>query len=842
MTASRTSAAHTGAGRAGDQRVATVSPPAAFAVVGSLGGLTVDEMERVVGRGGDGRASVELSRSVAAIIEGVRTGGDDSLRALAARYDGVVPEALEVPRGDWERALSRLDATVRGALDEAAANITAFHRTQLPVSTEVEIAPGVRLGRRPEPLRRVGVYVPGGRAAYPSSVLMGVIPARVAGVDEVLVCSPPGPDGLPPAAVLAACSLAGADRIFAVGGAGAVAALALGTETIPVVDAVVGPGNAYVTEAKRQLNGIVRIDSPAGPSEVLVIADETADPDLIAAELLAQAEHDPDAAAVLVTTYARATADVQACVERRLAVEPRADTIRQALAARGGLLVAATLDEAAAFSESYAPEHVIVMTREPRALLPGLRRAGTVFLGASSSVAFGDYTTGANHVLPTAGAARAWSGLSTLSFMRWTTYQELTPSAAARLAAPTATLAFAEGLPAHARAALMRASASVSEDALDAAPADTARCQRPADPDEASPAAPPPASRAAYAALSLYDPGRTPCDVDLSDNTNLFGPAPSVRPVLHSAPNDALTRYPSVYATELKRALADLHDVAPENIATGCGSDDVIDSAIRAFGETGDVVAFPDPTFGMVASFGRMNGLETTPVPLTPTLEIDAGAIVATRARVTYLCRPNNPTGTLFRRDDVETVCSRAAGLVLVDEAYADFADDDMVGFATESDRTVVLRTLSKAYGLAGLRVGYAVGPARLISEIEKSRGPYKVGGLGEAAALAVLRHDAGWVRDRIDDVRTNRARLQDELRRRGMPALPTDANFVLMPVPGSASRWGAALRSRGVGTRPFAGLPRLGDCLRISIGSWPQLQRFLDALDEVRADMEVPR
>jgi histidinol dehydrogenase len=840
MTAARPFTARTGAGGTGDPQMATVSPPAAFAIVGPLRGLTVDELERVVGRGGDGHASAELIRSVGAIIEDVRTRGDESLRDLAARHDGVIQDALEVPRREWERALSRTDGAVRSALEEAAGNVAAFHRTQLPAATEVEISPGVRLGRMPEPLRRVGVYAPGGRAAYPSSVLMGVIPARVAGVREVLVCSPPGPDGLPPASVLAACALAGADRVFAVGGAGAVAALAFGTETVPRVDAVVGPGNAYVTEAKRQLNGIVRIDSPAGPSEVLVIADETADAELVAAELLAQAEHDPDAAAVLVTTHAPAIPDVLACVERRLADEPRADTIRQSLATRGALLSAGTLAEAVAFSESYAPEHVIVMTREPRELLPGLRRAGTVFLGGSSSVAFGDYTTGANHVLPTAGAARAWSGLSTLSFMRWTTYQELTPAAAARLAVPTATLAFAEGLPAHARAALMRASAPPTRapagpapsDTDDGSSADTARGQRPA--------GPPPTPRAAYGELSLYDPGRTPCDVDLSDNTNLFGPAPSVRSALREAPDASLTRYPSVYAVELKRALAERHGVAPENITTGCGSDDVIDSALRAFGESGDGVAFPDPTFGMISAFGRMNALDAVPVPLTPTMGIDVERLLATRARVMYVCRPNNPTGTLFNRDEIEAVCRRAAGLVLVDEAYADFANDDMVGFATASDRTVVLRTLSKAYGLAGLRVGYAVGPAALIAEIEKSRGPYKVGGLAEAAALAVLRHDAGWVRDRIDDVRENRERLQDELRRRDMPALPSDANFVLVPVLGNAARWGAALRSRGVGTRPFARLPHLGDCLRISIGPWQMLLRFLDALDDVRSEVEV--
>src|SRR5688572_7086367 len=422
-----------------------------FAVRGELATLTAAERARLFDRGRATDSSVEAT--VRAIIADVRTRGGPALRELALRFGGAQLHSLEVPRAACERALHDLAAPLRTALERAAANIEVFHRAQLPAPLELETEPGVVLGRRTEPLRRVGVYAPGGRAAYPSSVLMGVVPAKVAGVEEVMVASPPAPDGMPPAAVLAACALAGADRVFALGGAGAVAALALGTASVPRVDCIVGPGNAYVTEAKRQLTNVLAIDSPAGPSEVLIIADDTADAALLAAELLAQAEHDPDAAAVLVSTHERVLDDVDAEVQRVLGRQPRADTIRAALAARGALLFARDLDEAAQFATQYAPEHLLVCTSEPRVLLPQLRAAGSIFLGASSSVVFGDYITGANHVLPTAGLARAYSGLSTLDFVRWVTYQELTPAAAARLAAPTAALASAEGLPAHATAA-----------------------------------------------------------------------------------------------------------------------------------------------------------------------------------------------------------------------------------------------------------------------------------------------------------------------------------------------------------------------------------------------------
>ncbi|HEX6309582.1 MAG TPA: histidinol dehydrogenase [Longimicrobiales bacterium] len=749
------------------------------------------------------------------IIADVRDRGDAALRDLARRFDGVELPELEVPRGAWDRALAQLDPAVRTALEAAAANITAFHRAQLPAALELETAPGVRLGRRAEPLRRIGVYVPGGRAAYPSSVLMGVLPARVAGVDEVIVCSPPGGDGLPADAVLAACALAGADRVFAIGGAGAIAALAYGTDSVPRADKVVGPGNAWVTEAKRQLNGVIAIDSPAGPSEVLILADDCAEAELVAAEMLAQAEHDPDAAALVVSTDAALLDRVAAELERMLDRQPRADIIRASLSANGALLHAPSLDDAARFAEEYAPEHLVVMTRDPRALLPALRSAGTIFLGAASSVAFGDYITGANHVLPTGGLARTYAGLSTADFLRWTTYQEVTPAAAAALAEPTATLAEAEGLPAHAAAARLRSRGAPR-----------------GEPDRQ------PVLRAAYADLMLYDPGRTPCDVDLSDNTSLFGPAPSVRDTIVRIGDERITRYPSVYAGELRDALARLHGVGPENIATGCGSDDVIDSALRAFCESGDVVAHPEPTFGMIPVFARMNTLRTTAVPLREDFGLDADGLIRARARITYVCRPNNPTGTQFDRAATERVCTEAGGIVLIDEAYADYADDDMTAFAIASGRVLVLRTLSKARGLAGLRVGYAIGAPRLIAEVEKSRGPYKVSAVAEQAALSVLQRDRAWVERNIAEVRRSRSRLRAALRDRGISTPDSAANFLLLSVPGSAREWNRRLRERGVAVRPFEDLPGSGDCIRVSVGPWAMMQRFLDAFDGVLETM----
>lgn len=395
----------------------------------------------------------KVREQTAAIVGDVRARGDAALHDLARRFDGVELDSLEIPRARWTAALNSLNANLRRAMERSANNIRRAHEAFLPKAAECEPEPGIVIGRRPDPLARVGVYAPGGIAAYPSSLLMGAVPARVAGVTEVIVCSPPEPDGAPSRVLLAAAALASVDRVFAIGGAGAIAAMAYGTESVPRVDRIVGPGNAYVAEAKLQVSGSVGIDSPAGPSELLVLADESCDPPGVAAEVLAQAEHDARACVVVVALDERTGGAISDAVAALIDRQPRAEIIARALADNGGVLVAESTDEAIAFANAYAPEHLLVMLAEASAALPRLRNAGTVFLGAASSVTFGDYMTGANHVLPTGGLARSYSGLSVLDFVRWTTYQRVSPAAAQTLGDDVAAFATAERLPGHALAA-----------------------------------------------------------------------------------------------------------------------------------------------------------------------------------------------------------------------------------------------------------------------------------------------------------------------------------------------------------------------------------------------------
>lgn len=395
-----------------------------------------------------------VGERTASIVTRVRREGDEALRALAHELDGVDLDELEVPRVRWQSALEALPPALRAALERSAENVGRVHRAFRPVAQETESEPGIIVGRRPDPLGRVGVYAPGGRAAYPSSVLMGIVPARVAGVGEIVLCSPPSREtGAPSDVVLAAAALAGADRVFALGGAGAIAAMAYGTASVPRVDRIVGPGNAYVAEAKLQVANVVAIDSPAGPSELLVVCDDSVDPALVAREMLAQAEHDPLAAVVAVTTSARSAQAIVDALGAQLPAQPRAEICRAALEGQGAVLFADSLAACVAFANDYAAEHLLLAVEPLDAVLGQLRNAGTVFVGPSASVAFGDYMTGANHVLPTGGLARSYSGLSTLDFVRWTTYQRVTVEAAARLSDDVGIFADAERLPGHAFAA-----------------------------------------------------------------------------------------------------------------------------------------------------------------------------------------------------------------------------------------------------------------------------------------------------------------------------------------------------------------------------------------------------
>jgi histidinol dehydrogenase len=403
------------------------------------------------------RTSAAVEARVRRIVADVERRGDRALIDWTRRLDGVrlTPARLRVPTDDLAAAFRALPATARRDLTLAASRIRAFHLRQRERSWTFHDPTGARLGQRITPLERVGVYVPGGRAAYPSTVLMTVVPARVAGVDEVVAASPAGIDGHPQV-ILAACHIAGVDALYRIGGAQAIAALAFGTATVPRVDKVVGPGNVYVATAKRLCYGRIDIDSIAGPSEVLVLADGSADPGMIAADLLAQAEHDPMAASICLTADARLATRVVAALEEQLAVLPRRAVAARALAAFGAVVVTRSLADAVVIANRLAPEHLELLVRDPARWVDRLRHAGAIFVGPHTPEAFGDYLAGPNHVLPTGGTARWASPLGVYDFVKRTSMIQAAPRTLARLGPAVMRLAALEGLEAHGRAVARR--------------------------------------------------------------------------------------------------------------------------------------------------------------------------------------------------------------------------------------------------------------------------------------------------------------------------------------------------------------------------------------------------
>ncbi|MDU7337435.1 MAG: histidinol dehydrogenase [Clostridium sp.] len=393
---------------------------------------------------------------VAKILEQVKTRGDSAIDEFTLQFDGVLPEKRELNRDDMQELAKSCDPEFISALERAASNIRDFHQRQAQQSWLTTRADGVLMGQRVRGLQRVGIYVPGGTAAYPSSVLMNAIPAKIAQVGEIIMATPPQKDGKPNPNIMAAALIAGVDRIFLMGGAQAAAALAYGTQTIPRVDKIVGPGNIYVATAKKQLYGLVDIDMIAGPSEILVLADETANPKYLAADLLSQAEHDVLASAILLTTSLELAQKIANELEEQTARLERKEIIEQSLQNYGALLVCDTMQEAVSFANSLAPEHLEVCCENPMEYLGKLDNAGSVFLGNYSPEPLGDYYAGANHVLPTGGTARFFSPLSVDSFLKKSSFIYYTKEALAAAGTDVITLANAEGLTAHANSIQVR--------------------------------------------------------------------------------------------------------------------------------------------------------------------------------------------------------------------------------------------------------------------------------------------------------------------------------------------------------------------------------------------------
>jgi len=418
---------------------------------GSVGPELIAQLKRRAGK-----TDSDIERTVSEIIEAVRERGDAAVRDYTLKFDGFLPEPLELGREAMKTAAQACDPDFLSAVDRASENIREFHEHQKQQSWFTTRPDGVMMGQRVRGLARVGIYVPGGTAAYPSSVLMNAIPAKIAGVGEIVMVTPPGKNGRPNPNIIAAAYMSGVDRIFQIGGAQAVAALAFGTESVPMVDKIVGPGNIYVATAKKQLYGSVGIDMVAGPSEILILADETANPSFLAADLMSQAEHDVLASSILLTTSREIAEKTVAEISRQIQNLSRREMIEKSLENYGAVVVCSSMDDAVSFANELSPEHLELCVAKPMEYLGKIDNAGSVFLGEFSPEPLGDYFAGPNHVLPTSGTARFFSPLSVDTFLKKSSFLYYTKQALSLAKDDIITLAEAEGLTAHANSIQVR--------------------------------------------------------------------------------------------------------------------------------------------------------------------------------------------------------------------------------------------------------------------------------------------------------------------------------------------------------------------------------------------------
>lgn len=421
---------------------------------GKLSEIPEKEIQALVERGGGELANV--NDTVSSILTDVRSEGDAALRKYTQRFEGANIDAIEVSKDEIEKAYKSIDEDLIKHLEIAASNIRKFHEAQMPDKIWfMQLSPGIELGQKVTALASVGAYVPGGRASYPSTALMTIIPAKVAGVRKVVMCTPPGPDGRVNPLTLAAAKVAGADHVYRVGGVQAIAAMAYGTESVMKVDKIVGPGNVYVTAAKMQIRDMAEIDFPAGPSEVLIIADDSAYPEMIASDMIAQAEHDPQAVSVLVTTSEKLADMVKEEVLKQAQSTLRKEIVSSSLK-NAAILIADSIEQCVDLSNRFAPEHLEIMTENNNATLENIEHAGSIFVGNYAPVPVGDYASGTNHVLPTAGYARMYSGLNIMHFLKVSSIQRISKEGLATIGDTVISLAEKEGLQAHADAVRVR--------------------------------------------------------------------------------------------------------------------------------------------------------------------------------------------------------------------------------------------------------------------------------------------------------------------------------------------------------------------------------------------------
>lgn len=758
----------------------------------------------------DSLESDDVEVAVRSIVRDVKARGDVAVLERTQHFDGATLTTLRLPDDELRALAAQCDPKLRAILHDAAQRIRAFHEPQKPQGFVLE---GGRLRLRVHALDVVGLYVPGGRASYPSTVLMTAIPASVAGVARVCVATPPRKDGTIAPAIAAACLEAGVTDVFRMGGAQAVAAFAYGTESVPVVDKICGPGNAWVAAAKRQVAGRVGVDMFAGPSEVLIVDDGRGDVRHIALDLLAQAEHDPKAIALCVTTSRTLWESLPGVLAAELASVPNA-VASMCVAERAAVILARDVEEALVFADAFAPEHLEWLA-DP-ALVDRITHAGAIFVGPHTPEPVGDYFAGPNHTLPTGGTSRFASALSTTDFVRKTHVIAWDEDELARHGDAIATFARAEGLIAHARSVEERHAHAPATTAVDVTQYVLASVTR-------------------QKAYTLEAPPEAPIKLNQNEAAEDL-PSSLKAEILAGFSRVDFRRYPPFDAGRVQRAIAEADGWQPDGVLVGNGSNELLTLLFRSVLGPGERVVRPSPCFSLYPLHLDATGAVQSLVHLKADDDfawpVDELVKKSRSAKVVVVASPNNPTGSVLPPHAIDRLLRESNALIIIDEAYRDFCDQDFVSHLRHSERVVLLRTFSKAMAMAGLRFGYLLGAPALCRELLKVLLPYNVSTLTQDAALAVLaRREV--VTELCARVRDNRSTLTASLRARGRRVIEGGANFVLMGSPDPKAEF-KALLAQGVLVRDLSSA--VPGFLRVSVGTPAEHARLLQVLPELTA------
>ena len=786
------------------------------------------------------------------IIAQVQQQGDCALINLTQQYDGVSLNNFLVTADEFSDAYQQIDTETLAAIKFAYEQITAQHAAYLPSAKNISIISGVACQRQPRPIPRVGLYVPGGSAPLVSTALMLGVPSRLANCPLRVLCTPANKEGKINPYLLVAASLSGIDQVYKLGGAQAIAAMAYGTESIPKVDKIFGPGNAWVTQAKilvAQDPLGASIDMPAGPSELVVIADNNANPDFVAADLLSQAEHGPDSQVMLITLSEELATAVEQALEKQLSLLSRRSIAEKSLLYARVIIVEAVA-QAIAISNQYAPEHLILQTAQAQSYVGQIQNAGAVFRNWAPETV-GDYVTGSNHVLPTSGYARNYSGLSVLDFMKFINVQTVTEEGLQAIGPYAAEIAEIEGLTAHKQAVVLRLD-SLNNPLSPTRPFETLRSSGQTDRS-------PQGERAREDGRGGITDGITPL---IRPDLLHFSPYSSARdeakegkiflnanesPWNHQPIEKIiLNRYPEKQPRAVLQQLAALYKLPAAQIALFRGSDEAIDLLTRLFCRAGqDAVMICPPTFGMYAICAQLQNAEVIEVPLLKEkgFQLDLTAMLqrwSPAIKLIYICSPNNPTGNVMNTEDILQLCQALTGksMIVVDEAYVDYAKTEALQqHLAHYENLALLRTFSKAYGLAGARCGVLLGSAELIQWMGKIMSPYPLSALTiQAVAHTLLETSIKKIQQQVSWVKQERDQLYQFLL--GLPwvnkVYPSEANYLFLEVNDAPKIMEECMRY-GIVLRSFHAKVGLQNCLRITVGLAEENQRLIQVLQGIQ-------